>query len=53
MDPSLDPKDIRDKINPNINLILYRTVKAYVDTYYVNLKDIITSADKRGEIESF
>ena len=51
MDPSLDPKDIRDKINPNSNLILYRTVKSYVDTYYVNLKEIITSADKRGEID--
>lgn len=51
LDPSLDPKDIRDKINPNENLILYRTVKSYVDTYYGNLKDIITSADKRGEID--
>lgn len=51
MDPSLDPKDIRDKINPNENLILYRTVKSYVDTYYVNLKEIIMSADKRGEID--
>lgn len=51
MDPSLDPKDIRDKIDPNTNLILYRTVKGYVDTYYVNLKEIITNADKRGEID--
>ena len=30
---------------------MYRTVKGYVDTYYVNLKEIITSADKRGEID--
>lgn len=51
MDPTLDPKDIRDKLSPDENLILYRTVKSYVDTYYVTLKSIITSADKRGEID--
>lgn len=50
-DPSLDPKDIRDKIDPDSNLVLYRTVKSYVDTYYVNIKEIITNADKRGEID--
>lgn len=51
IDPSLDPKDIRDKINPNKNLVLYRTVKSYVDTYYGSLKAIITNADKCGEID--
>lgn len=51
MDPSLDPKNIRDKIDPNENIVLYKTVKSYVDTYYVNLKEIITNADKRGEID--
>ncbi len=51
LDPSLDPKDIRDKLIPDENLALYRTVKGYVDTYYVTLKEIITSADKRGEID--
>lgn len=51
LDPSLDPKDIRDKLVPDDNLALYKTVKGYVDTYYVTLKEIITSADKRGEID--
>lgn len=51
LDPSLDPKDIREKLDPDENLALYRTVKNYVDTYYVTLKEIITSADKRGEID--
>ena len=51
MDPSLEPKDIRDKISPAKNLVLYHTVKGYVDTYYVTLKEIITNADKRGEID--
>ena len=51
LDPSFVPKDIRDKISPDENMILFRTVKGYVDTYYVTLKEIITSADKRGEID--
>ena len=51
LDPSLDPKDIREKLVPDDNLVLFNTVKGYVDTYYVTLKEIITSADKRGEID--
>lgn len=41
LDPSLDPKDIREKLNPDDNLVLFKTVKDYVDTYYVTLKEII------------
>lgn len=51
LDLSLDPKDIRDKIDPAANFALYRTAKNYVDTYYVTLKKIIIHADKRGEID--
>ena len=51
LDPSLDPKNIRDKLVPDDNLALYNTVKGYVDTYYVTLKEIIIGADKRGEID--
>lgn len=51
LDPSLDPKDIRSKLDPEENYSLYITVKGYVDTYYVTLKDIITSADKRDLID--
>lgn len=51
LDPSLDPKDIKEKLIPDDNLALYKTVKGYVDTYYVTLKEIIESADKRGEID--
>ena len=51
LDASLDPKEIRDKIDPTEYFVLYRTVKNYVDTYYVTLKKIITNADKRGEID--
>lgn len=35
LDPSLDPQDIRKKLPPDRNLALYKTVKNYVDTYYV------------------
>lgn len=51
LDPSLDPKDIREKLCPDENLALYRTVKGYVDTYYVTIKEIMINADKRGEID--
>lgn len=51
LDPALDPKDIREKLNPDENLALYRTVKGYVDTYYVTIKEIMINADKRGEID--
>ena len=51
LDPSLEPKNIREKLTPDENFPLYNTVKGYVDTYYVTLKDIITAADKRGEID--
>lgn len=51
LDPTLDPKDIREKIDPNEDLALYQTVKGYVETYYVSFKEIITNADKRGEID--
>lgn len=51
LDPSLEPKNIREKLNPDENYPLYSIVKGYVDTYYVTLKDIITAADKRGEID--
>lgn len=51
LDPSLDQKDIREKLNPDDNLVLFKTIKDYVDTYYVTLKEIITNADKRGEID--
>lgn len=51
LDISLDPKDIREKLVPDDNLTLFNTVKGYVDTYYVTLKEVITNADKRGEID--
>ena len=43
----------KDLLDPSLddNLVLFKTVKDYVDTYYVTLKEIIINADKRGEID--
>lgn len=48
---SLDPKEIKQKLNPGDNMALYITVNTYVTTYYVKLRSIMINADKRGEID--
>ena len=50
-DASLDPKEIKQKLNPSDNMALYITVNTYVTTYYVRLCTIMMNADKRGEID--
>lgn len=50
-DASLDPKEIKQKLNPSDNMALYITVNTYVTTYYVRLRTIMMNADKRGEID--
>ena len=48
---SLDPKEIKQKLNPAENMALYITVNTYVTTYYVKLHEIMINADKRGDID--
>lgn len=50
-DASLDPKEIRRKLRPSDNIALYQTVNLYVTTYFVKIKEIMISLDKRGEID--
>lgn len=50
-DASLDPKEIKQKLNPADNMALYITVNTYVTTYYVKLREIMMNADKRGDID--
>ena len=50
-DAELDPKEIKQKLSPNENMALYMTVKNYVTTYFIRLKEIMTNLDKRGEID--
>lgn len=48
---SLDPKEIKQKIDPDVSFVLYKTVNNYVTTYFVKIKEIMMSMDKRNEID--
>ncbi len=48
---SLDPKEIKQKLHPADNIALYQTINLYVTTYFVKIKEIMMSLDKRGEID--
>ena len=50
-DAELDPKELKQKLKPNDNMALYMMVRNYVTTYFIRLKEIMTSLDKRGEID--
>ena len=48
---TLDPKEIKDKIDPNKDLHLYLMVTQQVTTYYVKLQEILKNLDKRKVID--
>ena len=48
---SLDPKEIKQKIDSSENYVLYNTVANYVSTYFIKIQDIMINADKRGQID--
>ena len=48
---SLEPKEITQKISPEDDFALYMTIYSYVNAYYVRIREIMTNADKRGEID--
>lgn len=48
---SLDPKEIKEKIDPLENYVLYTTVKNYVTTYFLRIREIMLNLDKSGEID--
>lgn len=48
---SLEPKEITQKISPEDDFALYMTINSYVNAYYVRIREIMTNADKRGEID--
>lgn len=50
-DASLDPKEIKQKLKPTDNIVLYHTINLYVTTYFVKIKEIMMNLDKRGEID--
>lgn len=51
VEATLDPKEIKQKIKPSENIVLYTTVNNYVMVYYVMLREIMMNADKRGDID--
>lgn len=48
---SLDPKEIKQKLNPAKDTAIYIIVNGYVTTYFVKIREIMTNLDKRGEID--
>ena len=43
---SLDPKEIKQKLNPADNIALYTQVNMYVTTYFVRIREIMMSLDE-------
>lgn len=48
---SLEPKEIRQKLNPSDDFALYSQVNFFVTTYFVRIREIMINLDKRGEID--
>lgn len=48
---SLDPKEIKQKLDPTQDMALYLSVNTYVTTYFLKIREIMTNLDKRGEID--
>lgn len=48
---SLDPKEIKQKLNPSQDMALYIAVNSYVTTYFIRIKEIMINQDKSGEID--
>lgn len=48
---SLEPKELRQKINPVEDFALYSHVNLFVTTYYVRIREIMIGLDKSGEID--
>ena len=47
----LDPKELSKKVDPSENYILYHTVKNNVTAYFLKIREIMTSLDRRGLID--
>lgn len=47
----LDPKELKQKISPDEDYLLYTTVNNLVMTYYISIRKILMNADKKKEID--
>lgn len=50
-DLTMDPKEINEKIDPNKSFVLYNQVYMTVTTYFIKIKEIMESLDKRKIID--
>lgn len=50
-DASLNPKEIKQKLDPAKDAAIYYTVKGYVSIYFVRIKEIMINLDKRNVID--
>lgn len=50
-DASLDPKQIKQKLDPTKDTAIYYTVNNYVGIYFVQIKEIMINLDKRKVID--
>lgn len=48
---SLDPKEIKQKLDPAEDVAIYGIVNYYVTTYFLKVKEIMMNLDKRGVID--
>jgi hypothetical protein len=48
---SLDPKELKEKIDPNNDFHLYLTVKQQVTSYFVKVQEILINLDKSNVID--
>lgn len=51
VEASLEPKQIKQKLNPSDNFVLYNQVNYLVMTYFVRIREIMINLDKHGEID--
>ena len=50
-DSSLDPKELKEKIDPNKDFPLYLTVKQQVTSHFVKVQEILVNLDKSNVID--
>ena len=48
---SLEPKEIKQKLKPSDDMVIYGQVNFFVMTYFVRIREIMMNLDKRGEID--
>jgi len=51
VEASMDPKEIKKKLDPDDNFTLYAQVNFFVSTYFIRIRNIMINMDKSGDID--